>query len=194
MTKTLPHSVDPQTGKRYWLIKSEPLSRIEGKDQEVAYPLSNLLTNSFTTWDGVRNHEAKNHMLNMSLGDYCLFYHSNCPHPGIVGIVEVCKEAHPDHSQWELGNKYVDPKSSHDSPRWWCVDVKFNRRLKSKLTLDILRADPELAEMALVKRGRLSVTPVRTEEFLRVLQMEKESALKDDLDCEIPRDLIDIVS
>jgi predicted RNA-binding protein with PUA-like domain len=185
-------SVDPENGNiRYWLIKSEPYSRIDpktGKDSK--FSLEDLFQVECEPWDGVRNHEAKNNMLNMTKGDICLFYHSNAPTPGIVGITKVVNEAHPDQLQFDSKSTYYDAKSSKQNPKWWCVDVTFVRRLKAKLSLDELRAKPELSEMSLVKRGRLSVTPVRSEEFNVIMAMERAKEFHMDIDCDLGEEFV----
>ena len=98
----------------------------------------------------MRNYQARNFMRDMSVGDRGFFYHSQ-KEKAVVGIVEVCKEAHPD--------------STTDDPRWECVDIKAIEPLKTAVTLETIKADPRLAEMSLVKSSRLSVQPVRAEEL-----------------------------
>jgi predicted RNA-binding protein with PUA-like domain len=125
-------------------------------------------------WDGVRNYQARNMMRDqMKKGDLVFFYHSNCKVPGIVGIAEVVKEGYPDHTAFNPESKYYDPKSDPDQPRWYMVDVKFKRKLKRTISLEELKEQPELAEMALVRRGnRLSVMPVGVEEWEVILGLE----------------------
>lgn len=186
--------VDASNNKvRYWLIKSEPLSRIDPKTgKDAKFSLSDLQQVDHEPWDGVRNHEAKNNMLNMAQGDILLFYHSNTKTPGIVGLAQVAHEAHPDALQFDAKSSYYDPKSDPQQPRWWCVDVRFLRRFRAKVSLDELRANEALSEMALVKRGRLSVTPVRKEEFHAIMAMEAAKPVASDLDCDIHHKFIDI--
>lgn len=84
-------------GKNYWLFKSEPESRIvNGHDAKFSFDDLKAMPNSTSPWDGVRNHEAKNNMVKMKIGDLAFFYHSNCKEPGIVGVVEVAKDAYDD--------------------------------------------------------------------------------------------------
>lgn len=176
---------------RYWLIKSEPYSRIDpvtGMDSK--FSLADLQKVRHEPWDGVRNHEAKNNMLNMRKGDVCLFYHSNAPTPGLVGVAKVANEAHPDFLQFDSKSTYYDPKSPQEAPRWWCVDVTFVRRLRAKISLDELRGNGKLADMSLVKRGRLSVSPVRGEEFHEIMTMEKGRKFAMDIDCEIGEEFV----
>ncbi len=107
----------------------------------------------------------------MAVGDLVLYYHSNASPPGVVGIARVCKEAYPDHYAWEPGHKYHDEKSSEDNPRWWMVDVEFVEKFPHEVGLPEIKATADLAEMVLVKRGRLSVQPVKKAEFDRITKM-----------------------
>ncbi len=127
---------------RYWLFKSEPSTW--SWDQQVAKGADG------EEWDGVRNYQARNFMREMAIGDRGFFYHSQTE-KAVVGIVEVIAEAHPD--------------SSTDDPRWDCVDIKAIAPLKTPVTLDSIKAHPDLAEMVLVKNSRLSVQPVTETEF-----------------------------
>ena len=96
----------------------------------------------------------------MRVGDGVLFYHSSCAEPGIVGLAQVASTPYPDPTQFDPASPYFDPKSLPESPRWLLVDVQVLQKTRN-LTLPELRADPELTEMLLLKRGnRLSITPV----------------------------------
>ena len=121
-------------------------------------------------WIGVRNYQARNFMRDeMHVGDGVLFYHSSCPEPGIAGLAEVASAAYPDVTQFDPRDKYHDPKSSRDAPRWWHVDVKLVRRTRL-VPLAEMRARPTLATMRVLARGnRLSITPVTASEW-RALQ------------------------
>ena len=102
---------------KYWLMKSEP--DVFGIDHLKAMPKKT------EHWDGVRNYQARNMMRDdMKKGDQVFFYHSNCDEPGIVGIMEVVKEGYPDHTAFDPEQKYYDPKSDPDKPRWYMVDIK----------------------------------------------------------------------
>lgn len=184
--------VDPKNNNvRYWLIKSEPDSRIDPVTKvDARFPLSELLKLKTEEWHGVRNHEAKNNMLNMRKGDLLLFYHSNTKVPGIVGLAKVENEAHPDSLQFDSKCGYYDAKSTKEAPKWWCIDVSFHRRFRAKISLQELRDNPNLQEMFLVKRGRLSVTPVKSEEYYEIIDMESKRPIKDDIDCEIDHKFI----
>lgn len=126
----------------YWLFKSEPSTW--SWDQQVAKG------DAGEEWDGVRNYQARNFMRQMAVGDRGFFYHSQ-KDKAIVGIVEVCAEAHPD--------------STTDDARWECVDIKAVRPLSQAVTLDQIKADERLAEMVLVRNSRLSVQPVSNAEW-----------------------------
>jgi predicted RNA-binding protein with PUA-like domain len=132
----------------YWLFKSEP--DVWGWDHQTAKG------DAGEEWHGVRNYQARNNMRAMKIGDRGFFYHSNVGKE-IVGIVEVCATSHPD--------------STTDDPRWDCVDIKAVRPLKVPVTLDQAKADPRLAEMALVKNTRLSVQPVTEEEWRIICEL-----------------------
>jgi predicted RNA-binding protein with PUA-like domain len=136
---------------RYWLFKSEP--NAWGWDDQVAKGEAG------EEWDGVRNYQARNNMREMKLGDLGFFYHS-VDEKRVVGIVEVCKEIHPD--------------STTDDPRWECVDIKAVRPVKNPVTLDMCKNDPRLADMVLVNNTRLSVQPVTEAEWNVVLELAGE--------------------
>ena len=132
----------------YWLFKSEP--HVWGWDAQVAKG------DVGEEWDGVRSYQARNNMRAMEKGDLGFFYHSRSGLE-IVGIVEVCAEAHPD--------------STTDDDRWDCVDVRAVRPFVKPVTLNQIKEDPRLSEMALVKSSRLSVQPVRDEEWKIVCEL-----------------------
>jgi predicted RNA-binding protein with PUA-like domain len=151
---------------RYWLIKSEP----------DAYSIDDLERDGVEHWDGIRNYQARNIMRDeMQIGDRCLFYHSNAKPPGVVGIAEVASDAYPDHTQFDPESNYFDPKSDPADPRWLMVDVKFIERFPRMVGLPELRTYSELAEMVLLNRSRLSVQPVRPEEFEFIVARSRES-------------------
>jgi predicted RNA-binding protein with PUA-like domain len=133
---------------QYWLFKSEP--NTWSWDQQVAKG------DVGEEWDGIRNYQARNFMRTMEIGDLGFFYHS-MKEKACVGIVEVCATIHPD--------------STTDDPRWECVDVKAVKPLKSPVTLEMVKAEPKLAEMILVKNSRLSVQPVTADEWAQICQM-----------------------
>lgn len=118
-------------------------------------------------WDGVRNYQARNYMRDaMQLGDLILFYHSNTKPPGVAGIAEVASAPYPDPTAFDPKSKYFDIKSDPDNPRWVLVDVKYKADLKQLVSLEAMKALPELSEMRALQRGnRLSITPVTEAEF-----------------------------
>ncbi|MCG6861787.1 MAG: EVE domain-containing protein [Chromatiaceae bacterium] len=152
----------------YWLMKSEP--SVFGIDHLVTCP------DETEPWDGVRNYQARNMMRDeMKVGDQIFFYHSNCDEPGIVGIMEVVKEGYPDHTAFDPAQRYYDPKSDPESPRWFMVDVRYVRHLKRCISLAELRpyADGPLKGFPLVSKGsRLSIMPLTPEQWDFVLSLE----------------------
>jgi predicted RNA-binding protein with PUA-like domain len=132
--------------------------------------------NQVEPWDGVRNYQARNMMRDeMKRGDRVFFYHSNSQPPGIVGIAEVYREGYPDTTAFDPEDPHYDPKSDPDAPRWFRVDVRFVSKFQHKVTLDMLRAQPDLANMAVLRRGnRLSITPVSEHEWRCVLKLADE--------------------
>lgn len=167
----------------YFLIKSEPESRIQD-GHEMKFSIDDLVAedNATTHWDGVRNYEARNIMREMHVEDRALFYHSNTKksRPAIVGEVCVVRESYPDHTAFDEKDPHFDPKSDLQNPRWFMVDVKFVRKFDRHVSLDDIKAEPKLANMQLVKRGRISVQRVTPEEWDIVLGMA--GALRDDTD------------
>ena len=135
----------------YWLMKSEPGTwSWEDQKKEGA---------KGAEWDGVRNYQARNNMREMKLGDLGFFYHS-VNEKRVVGIVEVCREIHPD--------------STTEDERWECVDIRAVRPLASPVTLDMCKQDPRLGDMVLVNNTRLSVQPVSDAEWAVVLELAGE--------------------
>lgn len=156
---------DHRMAKRYWLMKSE----------EEVYSIRDLERDGNTHWEGVRNYEARNLMRDqMKVGDGVLFYHSNAKPPGVAGLARVARTGYPDHFAFEKKNKYFDPKSDPENPRWIMVDVAFVEAFNEVLSLEEIRATPELGEMALVKRARLSVQPVAKEAFQLIRRMGRK--------------------
>lgn len=148
----------------YWLFKSEPAS----------FSLDDLKNRPGATehWDGVRNFQARNFLRDkVKLGDLVLFYHSNIAEPGIVGIAEVVKEGYPDFTAFDPQSKYFDPRSTPDKPSWYMVDLRFLRELPRPVSLAELKGIPSLAGMALLNRSRLSIQPVREDEWHEIMRL-----------------------
>lgn len=133
----------------YWLIKSEPFK----------YSWDQFETDKKAVWDGVRNYAARLNLRAMKKGDLAFFYHSN-EGVEIVGIARIIKEA------------YQDPTT--DDERWVAVDVEPFKKLKKPVSLAQIKAEPSLADMALVRLGRLSVQPVTEKEWKTVMKMAGE--------------------
>lgn len=147
----------------YWLMKSEPDT----------FGIDHLQQRGSWLWDGVRNYQARNFLRQMQVGDLALFYHSNCKIPAVVGMMRICRAGYADPTQFEPENKYYDPKSTLDAPRWTAVDVEFVQKWQTPVPLHTLRQLPELADLALVKTGnRLSLMPMTAAEWHAVLQQQ----------------------
>lgn len=149
--------------KSYWLMKSEP----------DVYSIDTLQKDKTTWWEGVRNYQARNFMMNeMKVGDEVLFYHSNAEPPGVAGLATVTKAAQPDPSQFDKKSEYYEKAATPEKPRWFCVQVGFKAKFKELVALDTLRADGALKEMLVLKKGqRLSVQPVTKAHFDRVKKL-----------------------
>jgi predicted RNA-binding protein with PUA-like domain len=133
----------------FWLVKSEPS----------VYSFEQLKKDGETTWDGIRNYAARLHLRGMKKGDEVLFYHSN-EGLDIVGIAKVSKEA------------FQDPTTDDDA--WVAVNLKAHKKLKKPVTLDTIKKDKRLKEMALVRIGRLSVQPVTEKEWTAIMELAGE--------------------
>ena len=130
----------------HWLVKSEP----------GCWSWEDHVKKGVEPWDGVRNHQAKNYMKDMKVGDTAFFYHS-VNEKRVVGILEVVKEA------------YIDP--TDPAGKFVCVDFKALDPVKNPVTLADIKANPKLENMALLKQARLSVMPVADKEWKEILKM-----------------------
>lgn len=140
--------------RQYWLMKSEPSK----------YSYAQLVRDGQTTWDGVRNYEARNNLRAMQVGDLALFYHSN-EGKSVVGVARIKRAAYED--------------STAPGEDWSVVDLEPVTPIKAPVSLDAIRADPTLAEIQLLKRSRLSVVPVSKDHFEKVLKMGKTKIAKE---------------
>lgn len=122
-------------------------------------------------WSGVRSMFARFHMRAMSAGDLVLFHHSSCSPPGVVGTARVVRVKVVDETQFDPNSPYYDPKATPEKPIWDCVDVEYVSTFPHLVSMDRMRAEPALADMAVLKIGRLSVQPVREHEFHRVVEL-----------------------
>ena len=137
------------------------------KSEPDVYSLADLAKHKTTWWEGVRNYQARNFMMNdMKVGDFVLFYHSNAEPPGIAGIAKVSHAAAPDKTQFDKKSDYYDEKATVEKPRWFCVQVGFVASFKELVSLEALRETKSLADMMVLKKGqRLSVQPVDKKHF-----------------------------
>ena len=160
------------TEPQYWLVKTEP-------DCFSIQDWSKVPKRT-TCWNGVRNYQARNFMRDgMKRGDRVLVYHSSANPPHVAGIARVVREAYPDHTSWDPKDDHFDPKSTKENPRWFMVDLQLETIFDSPLALDQLRKLPELKQMELLRRGsRLSVQPVRPEEFEAIARQAAASATR----------------
>jgi predicted RNA-binding protein with PUA-like domain len=131
---------------QHWLVKSEP----------EAYAWATFLREGRTAWTGVRNYQARNHLNAMRAGDSVLFYESVGP-KAVAGLAEVTQIAFPD--------------TTAEEPGWVAVELKAVRPLAHPVTLAAIKADPALAEIALIRQSRLSVLPLTAAEFKRILEL-----------------------
>lgn len=138
----------PKAPPQHWLIKSEPSK----------YAWVQLVRDGKTMWDGVRNFEARNSLRAMKRGDLCLFYHSN-EGKEVVGIAKVLTEAYPD------------PTAVGED--WSVVDIAPTKTLAHPVPLEAIKSDPELADIALLKRSRLSVVPLSKAHFDHILKLAR---------------------
>ena len=149
--------------RKYWLFKSEP----------TAYSFSDLLKEPDQTaeWDGVRNYQVRNYMRDdMKVGDGVLFYHSSAKPLAVVGTASIVKEAYPDNTAWDPNDKHFDKRSTPDDPVWLMVDIKAEQEFAHPVTLPQIKANPQLQDMLLARRGtRLSIQPVTPQEWEEVV-------------------------
>ena len=136
--------------KNYWLVKSEP--KVWSIDQQ------KKSGSKGTIWDGVRNYQAANNLIAMKKGDLCFFYHSNIGKE-IVGVVEVIKE------------HFIDPTDKEK--RFVAVQLKFKQKLKSPVTLENIKQNKELSNLALIKQSRLSVMPIDSKSWKIICKLGK---------------------
>lgn len=137
------------------------------KSEPDVFSIDNLQRDKTTWWEGVRNYQARNFMINdMKVGDLVLFYHSNATPPGIAGIAKISKPAQADASAFDKKSEYYEPKATKEKPIWQCVQVQFVEKFERLISLDEIRETKSLAEMLVLKKGqRLSIQPVSEKHF-----------------------------
>ena len=154
--------------QRYWLLKCEP----------AAYTIDDLARDGHTSWEGVRNYQARNFMRDdMRAGDPVLFYASNAKPSGVTGLSRIVRGGYPDPFAWRTGHKYFDAASSPDTPVWYSVDVGFVERFPAVVPLEVLKATAGLRQMMVTQKGsRLSVQPVTKAEYEIVVRLGRGRA------------------
>ena len=137
------------------------------KSEPDIFSIDHLKKDKSTWWEGVRNYQARNFMMNdMSTADEILFYHSNAEPPGLAGTATVSKNAQPDKLQFDKKSEYHDAKAFTEKPIWFCVEVKFKSKFKNFISLDEIKSDKNCEDMLVIKRGqRLSIQPVTETEY-----------------------------
>ena len=143
--------------RKYWLMKCEP----------DAYTIADLRRDGRTSWEGVRNYQARNFMRDqMHVGDGVLFYASNADPSGVTGLATIARAGYPDHLSWRTGHQYFDAASTKDKPLWFMVDVAFEEAFPETISLQTLKATPGLEAMMVIQKGsRLSIQPVTKAEY-----------------------------
>jgi predicted RNA-binding protein with PUA-like domain len=152
--------------QKFWLMKVEP----------GAYTIDRLERDGTTSWEGVRNFQARNFLRDeMQVGDGVLFYASNATPSGVTGLAKIVKAGYPDHTAWNKGHHYFDPDTRQESPTWYMVDIGFVERFPAIVSLDTLKKTPGLEKMVVVQKGsRLSVQPVTRAEYDIVVRLGRK--------------------
>lgn len=154
-------------GKKYWLMKCEP----------EAFSIDDLERDGVTSWEGVRNFQARNLLRDdVKVGDGVLYYASNAEPSGVTGVAEVAREGYPDPFAWKRGHKYFDPKTDRENPTWYAVDIRFVEKFPGIVPLAQLKATAGLEKMVVTQKGsRLSVQPVTAHEFEVVCRLGRSA-------------------
>lgn len=143
------------------------------KTEPDVFSIDDLKKNKTTLWEGVRNYQARNFMMNsMQIGDLVLIYHSNAKPSGVAGLASVYKTAIPDPTQFDKKSEYYDPKATPAKPIWFCTELKFVEKFKHFIPLEDLKKDKQLVDMLVIKKGsRLSIQPVSQIDFEYIKQL-----------------------
>ena len=154
--------------RRHWLMKCEP----------AAYTIDDLARDGRTSWEGVRNYQARNFMRDdMREGDPVLFYASNAEPSGVTGLAVVARAGYPDHFALKKGHKYFDEAGTADAPVWYMVDIAFAERFPAIVSLETLKVTPGLEQMMVTQKGsRLSIQPVTPAEYDIVVRLGRAGA------------------
>ena len=137
------------------------------KCEPSAYTIEDLERDGVTSWEGVRNYQARNFMRDrMRVGDAVLFYASNADPSGVTGLARIARAAYPDAFAWRKGHKYYDAVSTKEKPVWYMVDLEFVEKFPAIVPLEVLKRTKGLEQMMVTKKGaRLSVQPVTRAEY-----------------------------
>lgn len=154
--------------RRYWLMKCEPS----------AYTIDDLARETTSSWEGVRNYQARNFMRDqMQVGDGVLFYASNADPSGVAGLASITRAGYPDAFAWKKGHKHFDPDSRADAPTWYMVDIGFVARFPEIVPLAVLKETKGLEHMMVTQKGsRLSIQPVTKAEYDIVVRLGRGKA------------------
>jgi predicted RNA-binding protein with PUA-like domain len=154
--------------KRYWLMKCEP----------AAYTIGDLARDGRTSWEGVRNYQARNFLRDdMQEGDDVLFYASNADPSGVTGLARIVRAGYPDPFALKKGHKYFDVKSRAAKPQWYSVDIAYVASFADVVSLETLKRTKGLEQMMVTRKGsRLSVQPVTSAEFEIVARLGRASS------------------
>jgi predicted RNA-binding protein with PUA-like domain len=154
-------------GRQYWLMKCEP----------GAYAIEDLERDGSTSWEGVRNFQARNYLRDqMKVGDGVLFYASNAEPSGVTGLAEISREGYPDSFAFKKNHKYADLDSDPSKPSWYMVDIRFVERFPEIIPLATLKDTPGLEKMVVTQKGsRLSVQPVTPAEYAVVVKLGRSA-------------------
>ena len=148
----------------YWIFKTEP----------DAFSIEDLASRKQKgeMWDGVRNYQARNMLRDLvQKGDWVIIYHSSCKVPAAAGLAVVIESGYPDPAQFNPEEKYYDPKSQPDNPRWYAVTIKHAETFASPLSLKAMKTFSELQDMKLLQKGnRLSIIPIDKKHFDAIVQ------------------------
>jgi predicted RNA-binding protein with PUA-like domain len=138
-----------------------------------AYSIDDLARDGQTSWEGVRNYQARNFMRDdMREGDGVLFYASNADPSGVAGLARIARAAYPDPYAWKAGHRYFDAASTKAAPIWYSVDIAFVERFPAIVPLETLKATPGLEAMMVTKKGsRVSIQPVTPDEYRLVTRL-----------------------
>ncbi|HEX9986097.1 MAG TPA: EVE domain-containing protein [Thermoanaerobaculia bacterium] len=151
---------------KYWLMKCEP----------AAYTIDDLERDGSTSWEGVRNYQARNSMRDdMKVGDKVLFYASNADPSGVTGLAKISRAAYPDQFAMQKGHEYYDEKATKENPIWYMVDIAFVEKFPRIVSLETLKSAPGLEQMVVTKKGsRLSIQPVTKQEYDIVVKLGRK--------------------